>query len=87
MNTGVETKQKKEIPPEATTIIPIKPLSLIQTIKSVLWALLGIQTKENLMRDFAHGKASNFIITGLLLVILFVLALIIIVNVVLHLAL
>tara|TARA_R110001592_G_scaffold324870_3_gene604610 strand:+ start:2099 stop:2347 length:249 start_codon:yes stop_codon:yes gene_type:complete len=65
----------------------IKPLSLIQTIKSVLWAMLGIQSKENLMRDFAHGKASNFIITGLLLVTFFVFALIIIVNVVLHLAL
>ena len=85
MNTVNEMQQAKETPPE--TITPPKPLSLIQTIKSVLWAMLGIQTKENLMRDFAHGKASNFIITGLILVVLFVLSLILIVNVVLNLAL
>lgn len=64
-----------------------KQLSLFQTFKSVLWAMLGIQSKENLMRDFTHGKASNFIITGLIFVILFVLTLILIVNVVLHFAL
>lgn len=64
-----------------------KPLSLLQTIKSVLWAMLGIQSKENLKRDFANGKAKNFIITGLILVILFVLSLILIVRLVLHLAL
>ncbi len=63
-----------------------KPLSLFQTFKSVLWALLGIQSKENLVRDFAHGKASHFIITGLLLVILFVLFLVLVVNIVLHFA-
>lgn len=62
-------------------------LSLFQTIKSVLWAMIGVQSKENLKRDFSRGKASNFIITGLLFVILFVLALILIVNIVLHLAL
>lgn len=64
-----------------------KTLSLIETIKSVLWAMLGIQSKENLKRDFAHGKASNFIITGLLFVILFVLGLILMVKLVLQLAL
>ena len=84
MNTGDDSQQAKEALSETSKI---KPLSLIQTIKSVLWAMLGIQTKENLMRDFAHGKASNFIITGLMLVILFVFVLIVIVNIVLHLAL
>lgn len=84
MNTGDETQQTKETPPHTRKI---KPLSLIQTMKSVLWAMLGVQSKENLMRDFAHGKASNFIITGLFLVILFVLSLILVVNVVLYLAL
>ncbi len=82
MSTGDNTQQTKETHPQKP-----KSLSLIQTIKSVLWAMLGIQTKENLMRDFAHGKARNFIITGLLFVILFVLTLILIVNVVLHFAL
>lgn len=62
-------------------------LSLFQTIMSVLWAMLGIQSKENLKRDFAHGKAQNFIITGLIFVALFVCALILIVKLVLHFAL
>jgi|TARA_R110001599_G_scaffold65069_3_gene183466 hypothetical protein len=84
MNTGNETQKEKDVSNQDTQI---KSLSLIQTIKSVLWAMLGIQTKENLMRDFAHGKASNFIITGLLFVILFVLTLILAVNIVLSLAL
>tara|TARA_R110001592_G_scaffold91754_4_gene268280 strand:+ start:19028 stop:19282 length:255 start_codon:yes stop_codon:yes gene_type:complete len=84
MNTSDNTQQAKEMEPQETKI---KPLSLFQTIKSVLWAMLGIQTKENLMRDFAHGKASNFIITALFFVIMFVLTLSLIVRVVLHLAL
>lgn len=75
---------EKEAPTETTQK---KQLSLFQTFKSVLWAMLGIQSKENLMRDFTHGKASNFIITGLVFVILFVLTLILIVNTVLHFAL
>lgn len=66
---------------------PEKPITLFQTIKSVLWAMLGIQSKANLMRDFSRGKASNFIITGLILVILFVLLLVAIVKGVLHIAL
>lgn len=84
MNSADDTHQAKESNKQTTQT---KPISLIQTIKSVLWAMLGIQTKENLMRDFAHGKASNFIITGLIFVILFVLSLILIVNIVLNLAL
>lgn len=84
MSTSNATQKEKDVPNQAHQI---KSLSLIQTIKSVLWAMLGIQTKENLMRDFAHGKASNFIITGLIFVILFVLTLIVAVNIVLSLAL
>lgn len=86
MNSADDEKMsnEKETPTETTQK---KQLSLFQTFKSVLWAMLGIQSKENLMRDFTHGKASNFIITGLIFVILFVLTLILIVNTVLHFAL
>jgi len=62
-------------------------LTLLQTFKSVLWALLGVQSKENLVRDFSRGKASHFIITGLVFVILFVLMLVLVVNLVLGFAL
>jgi hypothetical protein len=78
------TEQPQQTPSQASIE---KPLSLFQTIKSVLWAMLGIQSKENLRRDFTHGKARNFIITGLLFVILFVVTLVLIVKLVLHLAL
>jgi len=64
-----------------------KTLTLLQTFKSVLWALIGVQSKENLVRDFSHGKASHFIITGLVFVTLFVLMLILVVNLVLSFAL
>jgi hypothetical protein len=64
-----------------------KSLSLIQTIKSVLWAMLGIQSRENLKRDFSHGSARNFIVTGLIFVILFVITLILIVKFVLYMVL
>ena len=62
-------------------------LTLLQTFKSVLWALLGVQSRENLVRDFSKGKASHFIITGLVFVILFVLMLVLAVNLVLDFAL
>ena len=65
----------------------VKTLTLLQTFKSVLWAILGVQSRENLVRDFTRGKASHFIITGLVFVILFVLMLVLIVNVVLSFAL
>jgi len=64
-----------------------KTLTLLQTFKSVLWALLGVQSRENLVRDFSQGKASHFIITGLVFVILFVLMLVLVVNLVLSFAL
>jgi len=64
-----------------------KTLTLLQTFKSVLWALIGVQSKENLVRDFSRGKASHFIITGLVFVTLFVLMLVFVVNLVLSFAL
>lgn len=65
----------------------IQTLTLLQTFKSVLWALIGVQSKENLVRDFSRGKASHFIITALVFVTLFVLMLVLAVNLVLSLAL
>lgn len=62
-------------------------LSVFQTIKSVLWAMIGIQSRENLKRDFSKGSAKNFIITGIFFVILFVITLILTVKFVLFLAL
>jgi len=60
-----------------------KRLSIIDTCKSVLWALLGVQSDANREQDFKHGSASQFIFVGLVAVILFVLGLVRIVNIVL----
>lgn len=48
----------------------------IDVIKSVLAAMFGVQSQENRERDFKHGKASHFIITGVVLTVIFVIILI-----------
>jgi hypothetical protein len=40
---------------------------------SALAAMVGVQSKEKRERDFAKGKASHFIIVGVVLTALFVL--------------
>ena len=49
-------------------------LTLAQMFGSALAAMVGVQTKEKRERDFAKGKASHFIIVGVVLTALFVLA-------------
>ena len=53
------------------------PLSVI---KSVLAAMIGVQSDENRERDFTKGRASHFIFIGIVMTIAFVLTLIAIVN-------
>ena len=49
-------------------------LTLAQMFGSALAAMVSVQTKEKRERDFAKGKASHFIIVGVVLTALFVLA-------------
>jgi hypothetical protein len=49
-----------------------KPSS-IQIIISVLASFFGVQSSRNRERDFKHGKASHFVVAGLLLTLLFIL--------------
>lgn len=49
-------------------------LTLAQMFGSALAAMVGVQTKEKRERDFAKGKASHFIIVGVVLTALFALA-------------
>ena len=58
-------------------------MSFLDTAKSVFSAMLGVQSKKNASRDFSKGKASHFIIIGLIAGALFVGTLIVIVNVML----
>ncbi len=57
--------------------------SIWVTFQSVLWAMLGVQSKKNASRDFSKGKASHFIVIGLLLAFGFVMTLIFVVSLVL----
>lgn len=52
----------------------------LEVVKSVLAAMFGVQSPENRERDFKHGKASHFIVAGIVLTVIFVLVLINIVS-------
>ena len=47
-------------------------VSLITVIQSVLWALLGVQSSSNHKRDFTKGKASYYIIIGIIMTAVFI---------------
>ena len=50
-----------------------QPLTLRQIFGSAISAMIGVQSKEKRERDFARGKASHFIIVGVVLTAIFVL--------------
>jgi hypothetical protein len=58
--------------------------SLWQTIVSVAAAFFGVQSSKNRRRDFSRGKASHFIIMGVVMTIVFITTLVVIVKLVLH---
>lgn len=49
-------------------------LSFMQTAGSVLASFIGVQSDAKRERDFTHGKASDFILIGILLTAGFVFA-------------
>lgn len=55
-----------------------------QIVFSTLAAAFGVQSSRNRQRDFTHGKASHFIAAGIILTLLFVLAVVLVVNLVLR---
>lgn len=61
----------------------VSPLSIIG---SVFAGAIGVQSKANRERDFQHGKFSHFIIGGAIFLILFVLAVVGVVQLVLSMA-
>jgi hypothetical protein len=44
----------------------------LRVVGSVLSAAIGIQSSKNHERDFKHGRARNFIITGIVFTVVFV---------------
>ncbi len=63
-----------------------KSISFVNLTMSTLAAACGIQTRANHERDFAHGKASSFIVAGVIFVITFILVIYSVVQLVLGLA-
>lgn len=47
-------------------------MTLWQTAQSVAASLFGVQSRRNRERDFGRGKASHFIIVGVLMIALFI---------------
>ena len=56
------------------------------TLISVLFAALGVQSNKARERDFTHGKPSHFIMLGIGFTAVFVLVIFGVVKLVLHLA-
>ena len=61
-------------------------MRLRDTVVSVLFAALGVQSNKARERDFTHGKPSHFIILGVVFTALFVLTILGVVKLILHLA-
>lgn len=59
---------------------PTKELGPLAIMKSVGAAMIGVQSDGNRERDFEQGKASHFIIAGVIFVIIFLLTLATIVS-------
>ncbi len=54
--------------------------SIIQTIKSILAAFIGVQTEQNRKIDFEQGSLITYIISGLIFIVLFVSAIVLVVS-------
>lgn len=68
---------KQELEPEKGGI------TLLTIIASMFAGWIGVQSKKNRERDFQHGKFSHFVIGGVIFLILFVLAVVGVVQLVL----
>ncbi|WP_346830553.1 DUF2970 domain-containing protein [Pseudomonas abietaniphila] len=63
-----------------------KPPTFWQMLHSVMAAAFGVQSHKNRARDFTHGKPSHFVIMGVAFTAILALALMGIVQLVLHFA-
>jgi cytochrome b subunit of formate dehydrogenase len=70
-------------PPEQPPRSPARN-SLWATACSVAASFFGVQTAKNRQRDFTQGKATHFIVIGLVMTILLVVGLVMIVRLVLR---
>ena len=69
--------------PDRDPVQPPAGLTFWQVVGSTLAAAIGVQKKSNKERDFKHGKPLPFIIAGLVFTVIFVLAVVAVVQLVL----
>lgn len=62
---------------------PKEKISFLNVLQSTVAAAFGVQSEKNRQRDFTHGKASAFIIAGIIFVTVFVAAVYSVVQIVL----
>lgn len=60
--------------------------SLLDVLGSVLASMFGVQSNRRREQDFVHGKPSQYIVIGLLVTLVFILAVWGVVNLVMKLA-
>lgn len=65
---GNTTLNDKDLNPDAT------PVTVLEAVRSVLAAMLGVQSNKNRERDFRHGSARLYVGLGIAATLLFVLA-------------
>lgn len=63
---------------------PARELGPLDIMKSVGAAMIGVQSDDNRERDFEHGKASHFIVAGIIFVIIFLLTIATVVSIVIE---
>lgn len=63
-----------------------KKITFLQLVGTVLCAAFGVQSSKNRERDFTYGKASTFVMSGIIFSVLFIITLSTIVHLVLKLA-
>ncbi|NOT10898.1 MAG: DUF2970 domain-containing protein [Methylococcaceae bacterium] len=57
--------------------------TIIEIIKSVVSAAIGVQSDKNRKKDFEEGTISTYLIAGLIFTVLFVVSLIFLVSTIL----
>jgi len=60
--------------------------SLLQVLSSVLASMFGVQSNRRREQDFVHGKPSQYIVIGLFVTLVFILAVWGVVSLVMRLA-
>lgn len=56
--------------------------SLIEVVKSVAAAMVGVQSEKNRLKDFSQGSLKSYIVVGLIATVLFVMAVKMVVSIV-----